>query len=84
MDIEVDQRWRDAQEKITDFPQSEARPLATDEVAWKPTTSITPAKKRWSSVFWFSTALAVGIALAVIAAGVAGSIAIHRQSRLKS
>ena len=84
MDIEVDPRWRDAQEKITDSPQSRARPLATDEVAWKPTASITPAKKRWSSAFWVSTALAVGIALAVIAAGVAGSIATHRQSRLKS
>ena len=83
MDIEVDPRWRDAQEKITDSPQSRARPLATDEVPWKPTASITPAKKRWSSAFWTSTALAVGIALAVIAAGVAGSIATHRQNRLK-
>lgn len=83
MDIEVDHRWRDAREKIIDSPRSEARPLATDEVAWKPTASITPAKKRWSSAFWFSTALAVGIALAVIAAGLAGSIATHRQSELK-
>ena len=84
MDIEVDHRWRDAQEKITDTPQREARLLTTNEVAWKPTASITPAKKRWSSAFWSSTALALGIALAVIAAGVAGSIATHRQSRLKS
>ena len=84
MDIEVDHRWRDAQEKITDSPQSEARPLATDETSWEPTASVSPAKKRWSSVFWLSTALAVGIALAVIAAGVAGSIATHWQSRLIS
>ena len=84
MDIEVDQRWHDAQEKIIDFPQNEARPLATEKVVWKPTASITPAKTRWSSAFWFSIALTVGIALAVIAAGVAGSIAMHRQSRLKS
>ena len=40
MDIEVDHRWRDAQEKITDSPQTAAsRPLPTDEVAWKPTAS---------------------------------------------
>ena len=84
MDIEVDHRWRDAQEKITDFPQSEAGPLATDKVVCEPTASITPAKNRWPSAFWCSIALAVGIALAVIAAGVAGSIATHRQSRLKS
>ena len=84
MDIEVDQRWRDAQEKISDSPQSEARPLATDEVAWTPTVSMSPARRRWPSEFWFSTALAVGIALAVIALGVAGSIATHRQSRLES
>ena len=84
MDLEVDHRWRDAQEKITDSQQSEPRPLASDEVAWKPPASISPAKKRWSSAFWFPIALAVGIALAVIAAGVAGSIAKHRQSRLIS
>ena len=84
MDLEVDHRWRDAQEKITDSPQSESRPLAPDEVAWKPTASISPAKKRWSSAFWFAIALAVGIALAAITAGVAGSIAIHRQRRLIS
>lgn len=71
MDIEVDHRWRDAQEKITDSPQTTAaRPLPTgDDVAWKPTASVSPAKKRWSSAFWVSTALAVGIALAVIALG---------------
>ena len=84
MDIEVDHRWRDAQEKITDSPQSEARPLATDETAWTPTASVSPAKKRWSSVFWLSIALAVGIALAVITAGVAGSIATHWHTRLIS
>ena len=82
MDMEVDQRWRDAQEKITDSPQIEAGPLP--EVVWKPTASIFPAKKRWPSAFWFSAALAIGITLAVIAAGVAGSIATHRQSRLNS
>ena len=84
MDLEVDHRWRDAQEKITDPRQSDSRPPAPDEGAWKETASISPAKKKRSSAFWFSTALAVGIALAVIAAGVAGSIAKHRQSRLIS
>ena len=84
MDIEVDHRWRDAQEKITDSPQSEARPLATYEVAFQANPSVSPARKRWSSAFWLSTALAVAITLAVIAAGVAGSIATHRQRRLTS
>ena len=84
MDIEVDHRWRDAQEKITDSPQSEARPLATDQIVFQATTSVSPAKKRWSSAFWLSVALAVAIALTVIAAGVAGSIATYRQSRLRS
>ena len=81
MDIEVDHRWRDAQEKIIDTPQNEARPLAIEKEARKPTALITPAKKRWLP--GVSTALAVGIALAVIAVGVTGSIASHRQSRLK-
>ena len=84
MDLEVDHRWRDAQEKITDPQQSESRPPAPDEVAWKETAPISPAKKRWSLAFLFSAALAVGVALAVIAASVAGSIATHRQSRLIS
>lgn len=84
MDLEVDHRWRDAQEKITDSPQGDLRPPAPYEVTWKPTASISPAEKKRSSAFWFSIALAVGIILAVSAAGIAGSIAQHRQGKLIS
>ena len=82
MDLEVDHRWRDAQEKITDSPQSDWRPPVPDEIAWSAAGPMSPVKKKRSSAYRSSIALAVGIALAVIAAGVAGSIARHRQSRL--
>ena len=88
MDLEVDHRWRDTHGKIADSFQNEkilASGLdASDEVALKPTASISQAKPRRFSAFCVFIALAVGIALAAIAAGVAGSIAVQRQSRLKS
>ena len=92
MDLEVDHRWRDAREKITDSQTSEKipgsgwrrwEPHASDEMAMK-SASVPRAKQKLSSAFWLLIALTAAIALAAIAAGVAGSIAVQRQSRLKS
>lgn len=84
MDLEVDQRWRDAQEKITDSHPSE-RILVPDEVTLKPSLATSHAKQtRSSRFFFFFIGLAVGIALVAIVAGVAGSIAVQRQSKLNS
>ena len=81
--IEVDHSWRDAREKIIDSHPSERTP-APVEVTLKPGPSISQAKQRWSSGVCLSTGLAMGIALAAIAASVAGFIAVQRQSRLNS
>ena len=83
MDLEVDQRWRDGREKIIDPPSSE-KILAPDEMPWTPSLSISQTKQTWSSRYSLFIGLAMGIALVAIVAGVAGSIAMQRQSRLNS
>lgn len=90
MDLEVDHRWHDDSGKIVDSHESEKipgsgpEPHALDEVALKPTASISHAKQRRSPAFYLSVGLAGGVALTAIAAGVAGSMAMQRQSRLKA
>ena len=85
MDLEVDQRWRDAREKITDSHPSD-RILVPEEATLKPSLAESHARQTRSSRFFISffIGLAVGIALVAIVAGVAGSIAMQRQRKLNS
>ena len=90
MDLEVDHRWHDASEKIVysheseKIPGSEPGPHASNEVALKPTASISHAKQRRSPAVYLAIGLTGVVALAAIAAGVAGSMAMQRQSRLQA
>lgn len=70
MDLEVDQRWRDAREKITDSHPNERILPIPDEVTLRSSLTTSHAKKTQSSRFCFLIGLAVGIALVAIVAGV--------------
>lgn len=87
MDLEVDERGCEAQPKIVNTDSSEKvaiSPPTSNSMALKQSPPIQPQRPRPASQIWLFTVFIVVIVLAAVAAGVAGSFAVHQQGKLKS